>query len=170
MPPFSVNPLMLPPAVSSPLGVADAKPIDLRIPSKRTSETAEQTLPNLTPFGSRRNVDDPLEVFMRVDESQNVKWRALMTQYREDASDPNVCGVCGKRLSCKSALTMHYRVHTGEEQWKKPPARNDDNAIQNSKFKSENCVLKFEFRILSFRFQHFISNNLLILVLKFFSL
>ncbi|KAL5104383.1 Sal-like protein 3 [Taenia crassiceps] len=60
-----------------------------------------------------RPSEDYLEQFMRVDETQNVLWRQLAERYQRNMV-PNQCGVCHKVLSCRSALTMHYRVHTEE--------------------------------------------------------
>ncbi|KAM7533420.1 hypothetical protein Aperf_G00000119341 [Anoplocephala perfoliata] len=61
---------------------------------------------------SRPN-EDYLEQFMRVDETQNVLWRQLAERFQRSTT-ANQCGVCRKVLSCRSALTMHYRVHTEE--------------------------------------------------------
>ncbi|KAL5963006.1 Sal-like protein 3 [Taenia solium] len=60
-----------------------------------------------------RPSEDYLEQFMRVDETQNILWRQLAERYQRNMV-PNQCGVCHKVLSCRSALTMHYRVHTEE--------------------------------------------------------
>ncbi len=49
---------------------------------------------------------------MKVDQSQNILWKQLADRYQRNLA-PNQCGVCSKVLSCRSALTMHYRVHTG---------------------------------------------------------
>lgn len=64
-----------------------------------------------THLRSRPN-EDYLEQFMRVDETQNVLWRQLAERFQRSTT-ANQCGVCRKVLSCRSALTMHYRVHTG---------------------------------------------------------
>ncbi|VDD74314.1 unnamed protein product [Mesocestoides corti] len=60
-----------------------------------------------------RPSEDYLEKFMKVDPSQNVLWRQLADRFQRSLA-PNQCGVCNKVLSCRSALTMHYRVHTEE--------------------------------------------------------
>ncbi|VDM05790.1 unnamed protein product [Schistocephalus solidus] len=60
-----------------------------------------------------RPSEDYLEKFMKVDQSQNVLWRQLAERFQRTLA-PNQCGVCNKVLSCRSALTMHYRVHTEE--------------------------------------------------------
>ncbi|PNF41643.1 hypothetical protein B7P43_G07641 [Cryptotermes secundus] len=36
----------------------------------------------------------------------------------KSATDPNQCVICHRVLSCKSALQMHYRTHTGERPFK----------------------------------------------------
>lgn len=68
-----------------------------------------------TPPNSTRakQSEDYLDQFMRVDQSQNVLWRQLAERFQRTLA-PNQCGVCNKVLSCRSALTMHYRVHTGK--------------------------------------------------------
>nr|CDS26088.2 homeotic protein spalt major [Hymenolepis microstoma] len=65
-----------------------------------------------THLRSRPN-EDYLEQFMRVDETQNIMWRQLAEKFQRSTT-ANQCGVCRKVLSCRSALTMHYRVHTEE--------------------------------------------------------
>ncbi|KAG5455053.1 hypothetical protein CSKR_109930 [Clonorchis sinensis] len=68
----------------------------------------------LSPTNSRtRPSEDYLEQFMKVDQSQNILWRQLADRFQRTLA-PNQCGVCNKVLSCRSALTMHYRVHTEE--------------------------------------------------------
>ncbi|CAH8646735.1 unnamed protein product [Dicrocoelium dendriticum] len=67
-----------------------------------------------SPSGNRtRPSEDYLEQFMKVDPSQNILWRQLAERFQRTLA-PNQCGVCNKVLSCRSALTMHYRVHTEE--------------------------------------------------------
>ncbi|CAL8104222.1 unnamed protein product [Calicophoron daubneyi] len=67
-----------------------------------------------SPPGSRsRPSEDYLEQFMKVDQTQNILWRQLADRFQRTLA-PNQCGVCNKVLSCRSALTMHYRVHTEE--------------------------------------------------------
>lgn len=73
--------------------------------------------PNSFPRGGNlemrsRPSEDYLEKFMKVDQTQNVLWRQLADRFQRTLA-PNQCGVCNKVLSCRSALTMHYRVHTG---------------------------------------------------------
>ena len=41
-----------------------------------------------------------------------------MNNIENKLSDPNECVICHRVLSCKSALQMHYRTHTGERPFK----------------------------------------------------
>lgn len=45
------------------------------------------------------------------DESEKI--RALVGDKALPTTDPNQCLLCRRVLSCKSALQMHYRTHTG---------------------------------------------------------
>lgn len=46
--------------------------------------------------------------------SETDKLQQLVDNIDNKLSDPNECIVCHRVLSCKSALQMHYRIHTGE--------------------------------------------------------
>lgn len=46
--------------------------------------------------------------------SETSKLQKLVDNIDNKISDPNECIVCHRVLSCKSALQMHYRTHTGE--------------------------------------------------------
>lgn len=50
------------------------------------------------------------------DESEKI--RALVGDKAIPTTDPNQCILCRRVLSCKSALQMHYRTHTGERPFK----------------------------------------------------
>lgn len=59
--------------------------------------------------------EDPLEQFMEVQKSSETsKMEQLVRSIDKKLTDPNQCAVCLRTLSCKSALQMHYRTHTGE--------------------------------------------------------
>ena len=59
--------------------------------------------------------DDPLEQFMEIQKSSETsKMEQLVRSIDKKLTDPNQCAVCLRTLSCKSALQMHYRTHTGE--------------------------------------------------------
>ena len=62
------------------------------------------------------NEDDPMEQFMEIQSSaeEAAKIEALVKNMEGTLSDPNQCVMCQRVLSCKSALLMHYRTHTGE--------------------------------------------------------
>lgn len=46
--------------------------------------------------------------------SETSKLQQLVDNINNKVTDPNECLVCHRVLSCKSALQMHYRIHTGE--------------------------------------------------------
>eukprot|EP00096_Caligus_rogercresseyi_P012096 TRINITY_DN4975_c0_g1_i2.p1 TRINITY_DN4975_c0_g1~~TRINITY_DN4975_c0_g1_i2.p1 ORF type:complete len:1353 (-),score=468.49 TRINITY_DN4975_c0_g1_i2:426-4484(-) len=50
--------------------------------------------------------------------SETAKLEALVNNIENKLSDPNECAICHRVLSCKSALQMHYRTHTGERPFK----------------------------------------------------
>ena len=58
--------------------------------------------------------EDPLEEFMDVQKSETSKMEQLVKNIDRKLTDPNQCAICYRTLSCKSALQMHYRTHTGE--------------------------------------------------------
>ncbi|XP_071448653.1 homeotic protein spalt-major-like [Hetaerina americana] len=46
--------------------------------------------------------------------SETSKLQQLVDNIEHKLTDPNQCVICHRVLSCKSALQMHYRTHTGE--------------------------------------------------------
>ena len=50
--------------------------------------------------------------------SETAKLQLLVDNIEHKLSDPNECIICHRVLSCKSALQMHYRTHTGERPFK----------------------------------------------------
>ncbi|KAH7722349.1 zinc-finger transcription factor [Aphelenchoides avenae] len=63
--------------------------------------------------------DDDWEAYMEVSLSDEYeKIRALVGDKPQPTKDPNECIVCHRILSCKSALQMHYRTHTGDRPFK----------------------------------------------------
>jgi len=46
--------------------------------------------------------------------SETYKLQQLVDNIENKVTDPNQCVICHRVLSCKSALQMHYRTHTGE--------------------------------------------------------
>ena len=68
------------------------------------------------PSPSYRPAVDPLEQFMEVEDSQTETTYVEKLTERQTSRhlDANQCAVCLRTLSCRSALLMHYRTHTGE--------------------------------------------------------
>ncbi|CAJ0962930.1 unnamed protein product, partial [Mesorhabditis belari] len=68
--------------------------------------------------GALANEDD-WESLMEVSNTDEAeKIRALVGDKPQPTTDPNQCILCRRVLSCKSALQMHYRTHTGERPFK----------------------------------------------------
>lgn len=60
--------------------------------------------------------DDDWEQMMEIsctDEAEKI--RELAGDNAQPPTDPNQCIICRRVLSCKSALQMHYRTHTGND-------------------------------------------------------
>jgi hypothetical protein len=57
--------------------------------------------------------DSSWENFIEIS-SETSKLQELVDNLDNKNMEPNQCLVCKKVLSCRSALQMHYRVHTGE--------------------------------------------------------
>jgi len=65
------------------------------------------------------STDNAWESLIEVDKSsENAKLESLVNNADTKLSDPNECVLCHRVLSCKSALQMHYRIHTGERPFK----------------------------------------------------
>lgn len=61
------------------------------------------------------STDNSWESYIEVDKSSETsKLQQLVDNIENKITDPNECCVCHKVLSCRSALQMHYRTHTGE--------------------------------------------------------
>ncbi|XP_032784204.2 LOW QUALITY PROTEIN: homeotic protein spalt-major [Daphnia magna] len=72
---------------------------------------------NLLPRpGSNDNAWESLIEVTRT--SDTAKLQQLVDNIENKLVDPNQCVVCHRVLSCKSALQMHYRTHTGERPFK----------------------------------------------------
>ncbi|CAG5118216.1 unnamed protein product, partial [Candidula unifasciata] len=97
--PFLPPPPPLPPHISPPPG--------------ESSMFRNSILPTKTIDPSEN-----LEQYMEVQKSETSKLEALVKNIEQKITDPNQCVVCHRVLSCKSALQMHYRIHTGERPFK----------------------------------------------------
>lgn len=62
--------------------------------------------------------DDHLEQFMEIHLPESGKMDELVKEGGGKVNDPNECAVCHRVLSCRSALQMHYRTHTGERPYR----------------------------------------------------
>uniref|UniRef100_A0A0N5C414 C2H2-type domain-containing protein n=1 Tax=Strongyloides papillosus TaxID=174720 RepID=A0A0N5C414_STREA len=74
-----------------------------------------------TPISSNNlNVsDDDWETLMEISNTDETeKIRQMVGDKAIPVTDPNQCLLCRRVLSCKSALQMHYRTHTGERPFK----------------------------------------------------
>lgn len=75
-------------------------------------------LPNMFPMPVD-NQDEAWENFIEIDkEGETSRLEHLVNSLGHKLNDPNECIVCHKVLSCKSALQMHYRTHTGERPYR----------------------------------------------------
>uniref|UniRef100_A0AC35FPB8 C2H2-type domain-containing protein n=1 Tax=Panagrolaimus sp. PS1159 TaxID=55785 RepID=A0AC35FPB8_9BILA len=81
--------------------------------------TISFTAPSVTPSTSLINNDDDWESMMEISNTdENEKIRQLVGDKPAPPTDPNQCLLCRRVLSCKSALQMHYRTHTGDRPFK----------------------------------------------------
>ncbi|RXG59078.1 Homeotic protein spalt-major, partial [Armadillidium vulgare] len=65
------------------------------------------------------STDNSWEALIEIKKSnENQKIEQLIDKNKEKPTEPNQCAICQRVLSCKSALQMHYRVHTGERPFK----------------------------------------------------
>jgi len=122
-----------------PRSMPDHFPPHLQLPPRRplfpfpqipNSLFRPQLMPRL-PFPSESNLlpnmfspqmensNEEWENFIEIDkEGETSKLEHLVNTLGHKLSDPNECIVCHKVLSCKSALQMHYRTHTGERPYR----------------------------------------------------
>ncbi|XP_070575023.1 sal-like protein 3 isoform X5 [Ptychodera flava] len=83
------------------------------IPKSDPAITSQSLLPKTTitsPFSSI--LDNNVKT------SETSKLQQLVENIEQKLTDPNQCVICHRILSCKSALQMHYRTHTGERPYK----------------------------------------------------
>lgn len=61
------------------------------------------------------STDNAWESLMEVEkDSEAAKIKKLVENCEQRITDPNQCVICQRILSCKSALQMHWRTHTGK--------------------------------------------------------
>jgi hypothetical protein len=65
------------------------------------------------------STDNSWESLMEVEKANETEKLAQLVEHLDQKpTEPNQCIVCHRVLSCKSALQMHYRTHTGERPFK----------------------------------------------------
>ena len=65
------------------------------------------------------STDNAWETLIEVDKAnETTKLESLVDNIGNQQNEPNECLICNKVLSCKSALQMHYRTHTGARPYK----------------------------------------------------
>ncbi|KAI5704102.1 hypothetical protein M8J75_002021 [Diaphorina citri] len=81
------------------------------IPSNNNNNLSKVPGPNIyvSPSGM---ADHFWEDFIEI--KKTCATRKLLDRAENKVTEPNQCVVCRRVLSCKSALQMHYRTHTGE--------------------------------------------------------
>ena len=96
---------------------AGAPPGFMLLPSDVDPAKDPAIYTNLLPRpGSNDNAWESLIEVTRT--SDTAKLQQLVDNIENKLVDPNQCVVCHRVLSCKSALQMHYRTHTGERPFK----------------------------------------------------
>lgn len=117
-PSFTMAPICYPPMSTPPLTTTPtSRPMICNSGNNESNEQGRSPDPNfyqdlLPKPGSN---DNSWESLMEVTKtSETSKLQQLVDNIEHKLSDPNQCVVCHRVLSCKSALQMHYRTHTGE--------------------------------------------------------
>ncbi|KAK4336712.1 hypothetical protein RND71_043556 [Anisodus tanguticus] len=100
--------------INSPASLANSTPNSCQNGQISTGLNSYQDL--LPKPGS---TDNAWETLMEIEkDSETAKLKKLVENSDQKISDPNQCIICQRILSCKSALQMHYRTHTGERPFK----------------------------------------------------
>ena len=109
---------MLPPGFSLPPGlhVDRASVIDPNAPPGTLAGDPHLYQDLLPKPGSNDNAWESLMEIQKA--SETTKLQHLVDNIENKMTDPNQCIICHRVLSCKSALQMHYRTHTGERPFK----------------------------------------------------
>jgi len=108
-------PTWLPPGIRFPPTNNLRSPYYVQTWSTSEASGGHQSDSQRSPSSCRAAVD-PLEQFMEVDDvdAETSYVDNLTTGGTTRRVDVNQCVVCLRRLSCRSALLMHYRTHTGQ--------------------------------------------------------
>ena len=89
-------------------------------------DSAAPTLPPPVPPSTELD-DEDLEQYMEIQQTDTARIEELVREATVEGgrprdgsapSDPNECVICHRVLSCRSALLMHYRTHTGERPYR----------------------------------------------------
>lgn len=110
---------MLPPGFSMPPGMhPDRGPVvvDPNAPPGVLATDPHLYQDLLPKPGSNDNAWESLMEIQKA--SETTKLQHLVDNIENKMTDPNECIICHRVLSCKSALQMHYRTHTGERPFK----------------------------------------------------
>ena len=111
--PLPLNPLLRPPV--SPISSLRAS--GLFLPQRMDPTRDPNLVNNLLPTPG--STDNSWESLIEVDKSNEMaKLESLVDRTENTVSESNECLICHRVLSCKSALQMHYRTHTGERPFK----------------------------------------------------
>ncbi|GBP71641.1 Homeotic protein spalt-major [Eumeta japonica] len=122
------------PSLSGPISMSTGLRTFPAYPLFPNSPPSNTSSRSLTPFHSSIDLDitrDPIffnsllprpgsndnswESLIEISKTpETSKLQQLVDNVENKVSDPNECIVCHRVLSCKSALQMHYRTHTGE--------------------------------------------------------
>ncbi|KAL3080069.1 hypothetical protein niasHT_034627 [Heterodera trifolii] len=133
-PPISSSQLFVPPqlhqTLAPPLFSPPFVPFSLGPPCSSSSSSSDllcvRPMPNFdmkpncaSPQPTQQNEEDDWEAMMEISNTdEQEKIRELAGENALPTTDPNQCIICRRVLSCKSALQMHYRTHTGERPFK----------------------------------------------------
>ena len=118
--PGALAPGLFPPFTMGPAGLFRPPPSSESSPimSPSVDPTKDPNIyNNLLPRPGSN--DNSWESLIEIDKTSEIaKLEALIQSSEGKLSDPNECVLCHRVLSCKSALQMHYRIHTGERPFK----------------------------------------------------
>ena len=121
--PFNNGPRMplnfpfLPGLPSSFPAASSAPPTPVSVPSNVDPSKDPNIYTNLLPRPGSN--DNSWEALIEIEKtSETMKLEQLVNNIEHKLTDPNQCIICHRVLSCKSALQMHYRTHTGERPFK----------------------------------------------------